>query len=264
MMTPTNHMKYDSLQATMERRFASGYALRAAYTWSKAIGVCCDTNGDAGPAIALWEYRKLTRAVMPYDRTHNFNISGTAELPFGKGKERLNDGVGSALAGGRKLNSLLTMFTGSPFSVSSSTTPLNCPGCGSQRADLVKSSVQYYGTTGPGQSWFDPLAFAPVTAARYGTAGFDLLRRPGAVNLDMGLFREVRVSERWMLERRAEALNATNTPHFNNPGANVDSLQRNADGSVRSLSGFTEITSTSTRREGLDERLFRIGLHVRF
>ena len=110
----------------------------------------------------------------------------------------------------------------------------------------------------------DPLAFAPVTTARFGTAGFNILRGPGAVNLDMGLFREFRMSERWQLEIRGEALNATNTPHFNNPGANVDNLLRNADGSVRSLGGFTEITSTSTRREGIDERIFRVGMHVRF
>jgi hypothetical protein len=176
----------------------------------------------------------------------------------------VSNGVGSALLGGWKLNGVLTSFTGSPFTVSSSTTPLNCPNCGSQRADLVKSSVQMLGGTGPGQSWFDPLAFAPVTTARFGTAGFNILRGPGAVNLDMGLFREIRVSERYQLEIRGEALNATNTPHFSNPGANVDNLQKNADGTVRSLGGFTEITSVNTRREGIDERVFRVGLHVRF
>ncbi len=260
MQTGTGSSHYDSLQATLERRFARGYALHAAYTWSKVIAVCCDGT----PTIQLWEYRSLTRAVESFDRTHNLSVSGTAELPFGKGRKLLNGGVGSALVGGWKLNALLAMFTGTPFTVSSSTTPLNCPGCGSQRADLVKSSVQYYGNTGPGQSWFDPLAFAPVSTARFGTAGFNILRGPGAVNLDMGLFREFRMSERWQLEIRGEALNATNTPHFNNPGANVDNLQRNADGSIRSLNGFTEITSTTTRREGIDERLFRIGMHIRF
>jgi len=251
---------YDSLQATMERRFASGYALRAAYTFSKIISVCC----DGSPTIQLWEYRKLTKAVEGYDRTHNLSITGTADLPFGKGNKMLNNGVGSALLGGWRLNGVLTMFSGTPFTVSSSTTPLNCPNCGSQRADLVKSSVEYYGKTGPGQSWFDPLAFAPVTTARFGTAGFNILRGPGAVNFDMGLFREIRMSDRWQLQIRGEALNATNTPHFNNPGANVDNLQKNVDGSIRSLGGFTEITSVNTRREGIDERVFRIGLHIRF
>src|SRR5271169_6476493 len=42
--------------------------------------------------------------------------------------------------------------------------------------------------------------------------------------------------------KRGEALNATNTPHFSNPGANGDNLQRNSDGSIRSLNGFSTIT----------------------
>jgi hypothetical protein len=264
MMTPTNDMTYNSLQATLERRFAAGYALRLAYTWSKAIGVCCDSNGDGGPAIGLWELRKLNRALMGYDRTHNFNLTGTAELPFGKGKRWLKDGAGSAVAGGWKLNSLLTMFTGAPFGVGADGTSLNCPSCGGQRADLVKANVQIFGNTGPGEMWFDPLAFVPVTTARFGTSGFNILRGPGAINLDMGLFREFRVGERWKLEFRAEGLNATNTPHFNNPSTNVSSMTLNSDGSVRSLNGYTTITSINTRREGIDERLFRIGLHLRF
>jgi len=66
------------------------------------------------------------------------------------------------------------------------------------------------------------------------------------------------------LEIRGEALNAANTPHFNNPGSNVSSMILNPDGTVRSTNGYTEITSVSTRREGIDERLFRIGVHVRF
>ncbi len=77
-----------------------------------------------------------------------------------------------------------------------------------------------------------------------------------------GIFRKL--SEGWKLEIRGEALNATNTPHFNNPGANVDNLQKNPDGSIRALNGFTEITSVNTRREGIDERVLRIGMHIRF
>jgi hypothetical protein len=78
---------------------------------------------------------------MPYDRTHNFNVSGTADLPFGKGKKMLSNGAGAKLLGGWKVNALLAAFTGTPFTVSSSTTPLNCTTCGSQRADVVKNGV---------------------------------------------------------------------------------------------------------------------------
>jgi hypothetical protein len=42
---------------------------------------------------------------------------------------------------------------------------------------------------------------------------------------------------------------------------------RNADGSIRSLGGFMEVTSigpTASARDGIDERLFRVGLRISF
>jgi hypothetical protein len=45
----------------------------------------------------------------------------------------------------------------------------------------------------------------------------------------------------------------------------VSNLVLNADGSVRSLGGYTVITSTQGNgREGIDERMFRFGLRVTF
>jgi hypothetical protein len=106
--------------------------------------------------------------------------------------------------------------------------------------------------------------FAPVTQARFGTAGFDLLRGPGTVNLDSSLFRTFRVKERWVLQFRAECFNAANTPHFSNPGANVSSMQLNSDGSVKNLNGYTQITGVSATSRLVDERYFRFGLKLLF
>jgi hypothetical protein len=129
----------------------------------------------------------------------------------------------------------------------------------------VKPDVQILGGTGRGESYFDPLAFAPVTEARFGTAGFNTVRGPGHVNLDLALVRNFRFGDRTQVQFRAEALNATNTPHFSNPGSNVSNMQVNPDGTIRNLGGYTEITSTTgTGREGIDERVFRLGLRVRF
>jgi hypothetical protein len=116
-----------------------------------------------------------------------------------------------------------------------------------QTADQVKPEVKILGGTGPGQSFFDPLAFRPVTEVRFGTSGLNILRGPGVVNLDLGLFREFSASERIKVQFRAEVFNATNTPHFNNPGSNV------------SMAGFSEITSAQN-----DERQLRFGLRVSF
>jgi hypothetical protein len=198
------------------------------------------------------------RSLLNFDRTHNLRISSVFELPFGRGKKWAQSGVASALAGGWQINGIFSAYSGNPFTVTSSGTSLNAPG-NSQVADQVKENVEVYGNTGPTQSYFDPLAFRAVTGARFGNAGLNILRGPGLANLDLGIFRAFRLSERFVLQFRGEAFNATNTPHFNNPGANVSSMVLNADGSVRTLGGYTEITSARA-----DERQIRFALRLSF
>ena len=60
--------------------------MNVVYTWSKVIGICCDELSDNPPRVQALNYFYLNRALMPYDRTHNFNASFVAELPFGTGK----------------------------------------------------------------------------------------------------------------------------------------------------------------------------------
>ena len=118
---------------------------------------------------------------------------------------------------------------------------------------------------GAANAWFDPLAFRPVTDARFGTAGYDSLRSPGYVNLDLSFFRDITVSATKTIQFRVEVFNMTNTPHFANPNANVWNVQLNPDGTIRNLGGFATITgTTNSGREGIDERLFRLGLRFGF
>jgi hypothetical protein len=260
VIQPIVWMNYHSLQTTLERRFSDGVSFQLAYTRSKWMGLCCSESGDGEPAIPIPEYRWLTKALMPADRPDNFRLSGLAELPFGRGKKFLNSGPAALIAGGWQVNGVLSIYSGAPFSVSASGASLNAPGS-TQRADQVKPNVEVYGNVG---SYFDPLAFAPVTEVRFGTAGFNSLRGPGVTNVDASIFREFRVTERFRLQFRAEAMNLSNTPHYSNPGANVSNLQLNPDGTIRSLGGFTQITGVSAPSRITDERYFRFGLRIGF
>jgi hypothetical protein len=169
------------------------------------------------------------------------------------------------------LSWLFGAFSGRPFTVTASGTSLNAPGS-TQRADQVKPEVKKLGGIGQGNPYYDPTAFAPVTEARFGTVGFNMLYGPGTTNLDLGLFREFRITEGIRLQFRAEAFNATNTPHFNSPGTNASSPSRDAVGNILlgdnglpRLNGFMEITGVrSYGREGIDERVFRFGLRLSF
>ena len=118
---------------------------------------------------------------------------------------------------------------------------------------------------GKRDSWFDPFAFAPVTAARFGTSGFNIVRAPGLINFDASIFRDFTIRKRFKMQFRAESFNITNTPHFAGPGTSVSSMQLNSDGSLCNLNGYTVITAVqNTGREGVDERMFRFALKLTF
>jgi len=173
--------------------------------------------------IELPQYLNLARAVEPQDRTHVFTFSVSQHSPFGRGKRWLTGGVGSRTLGGWRITGLFAAYTGKPFNITGSTTPLNSNGVNTQRPDLVNPDVAILGGIGPGQKYFDTAAFAAVTTARIGTAGYDILRGPGARNLDASLTREFGVSERIKLQVRADGYNVTNTPHFAAPNGSITS-----------------------------------------
>src|SRR5262249_53464733 len=173
-------------------------------------------------------------ALASFDRTHNFQLFGLYELPFGRGKHLAQEGVANALAGGWQINWTFGHLSGTPFTVTADGTSLNAPG-NTQTADVV-GPVHILGGNPAGSGgtcaatnlschYFDPAAFAPPTGARFGTGGRDIVRGPGFTNLDMSLFRNFKLTERFNFQFRVEAFGLTNTPHFNNPtnnGANAD------------------------------------------
>jgi hypothetical protein len=169
-------------------------------------------------------------------------------LPFGRKHALANHGVAAAIAGGWQLNWILSRMSGTPFTVATSGSSVNTQG-NTQTADQVKSTVAILGGHGVGGSYFDPLAFKAVTEVRFGSSGRNIIRGPGVFNLDGSMFRNFRVTERIGLQVRVEMFGVTNTPQFANPGATVSNMTFNADGSIRALNGYTEITSASGERQ---------------
>ena len=118
--------------------------------------------------------------------------------------------------------------------------------------------VNILGGHGTGQPYFEPAAFAPVTAVRFGNSGRNIIRGPGFFNLDGGVTRTFAVTERFKLQFRGEAFGVTNTPQFGLPGTTVSNAARNADNSIRTLNGYGEILGAS------GERQFQLGIKFLF
>lgn len=253
LVTPIGNSHYDSMQVRLDRRFKDFYQLGVNYTWSKSITTSGANNSDETLRVNIPQYYYLNRSLSSFDRPHNLQITNIIELPFGSGRKYLNDkGALSTIIGGWQANSIVSWFSGVPFTVTSSGSTLNAPG-NSQTADLIKPHVTIYGNKGPGQKYFDVDAFRAVGAdpdpnnrVRFGTAGYNILRGPSRFQWDFGLFRQFQITEKVNLQFRTEAFNFTNTPQWGNPNGNRDS------------SSFGENTSA------FGERIFRFGLRIGF
>ena len=242
--TPFNTASYNGFQTQVTRRLARSM-LGVSYTLSRAIDYADDT--DSGLTWNWLPMLQRNKAVAGFDRTHNFQFYGNYPLPFGRGGKYATSGVASWILGGWQTNWILSRTSGTPFTVGTSGTSVNSPG-NTQTADQV-APVQILGGHGVGQPYFSPLSFAPVTDVRFGNSGRDILRGPGVFNLDASLFRDFRLTERFHLQFRAEMFGATNTPQFGNPGTTVSSMTKNADGTIKALNGYTEITSATGERQ---------------
>jgi hypothetical protein len=243
---------YHALQVAVNRRLANGLLIKGAYTWSKAINMTDDT-GWAGLTFNSPSQRARNRALAGYDIPHNFNIGAAYELPFGKGKKWASDRAAAAVLGGWQLSGILNAVQGRPFTVTADAGSAAAPNSGTQTPDLIGkvNKVGGIGSTTLGVSdelFFDPSAFRLVTGSpRFGSAGRNILRGPGFGNLDVSLLRTFRVTEGTTVEFRVDSFNFTNTPHFNNPNAN--------------MSGGRFLVITSAMQ---DQRQFRFGLRIGF
>jgi hypothetical protein len=234
---------YHSLQTAVNRSFSKGLLLKGAYTYSKAINM----TDDDGWASVGWNHSSVfsrNRALAGYDRKSVFQMGWVYDLPFGKGRQFVQEGVGAAILGGWSLNGVYSAYSGTPFTISADGGTLNAPG-NSQTADQV-GPMKYIGLKGPGQQYFDPAAFAAPVGVRFGTTGRNRFRNPGVAGADLTLMRVFKFTERMDMTFRAEAYNFSNTPRFGGPGANVNG------------GNFGVITSAS------GERQVRFGLRFGF
>jgi hypothetical protein len=214
---------YNSLQASLERRFA-GVGFVTSYTWSHSIDDVANAFGgaDNGPIPQDRRCRQCDRADSGFDIRHRFTTAFNWALPFGKGR-RFDFGSRALniLAGGWDTNFIFTAQTGLPFTPVLQTSVSNS---GGSRPNRLKSGE----IENPDPFlWFDT-SFNTPTAAwgvpalyTFGNSGRNILRGPGRVNLDWSMFKDFVASERWRLQYRAEFFNLTNTPQFDVPNATI-------------------------------------------
>ena len=235
------NQSYNALQATLHRRFATGFEYQFAFTYSHGISDSIGyygQGGQAGSQSAYWQnlYNQSSeRGPTYFDDKFNFVPSFVYEMPFGKGKKwgsAWNKGV-DAFLGGWRLGGIYTAHTGFPLTIKMSGDPSGT-GARSFRANVIGTPNDPH-QIGPGALYLDPSVYAQPSAHTFGNAGVGIVRGPGMSRLDLSLGKEFHITEKKYFELRGEAFNLTNTPIFLSPASQT--ITSALFGQIRSSEG---------------------------
>ncbi|MEO8649878.1 MAG: TonB-dependent receptor [Acidobacteriota bacterium] len=110
---------YNALTFKLEKRFSDGYSFLSSYTWSRSVDQGAET-GSLGQNHAFLPNNRDFKAgegVSILDIPHRWVTSGSAEIPFGRGKMFFDHGgIVNALLGGWRISGIFTLQSGQPFS----------------------------------------------------------------------------------------------------------------------------------------------------
>jgi len=212
---------YHSWLLNVEKRYASGLAFLASFTFGKQLSDTITGFGFAGseqvnvnPLQNGKFDRQRERAIHSTDSGKRFVLSGVYELPLGPGK-RWSPGNPAArrLAEGWQLNGILTFQDGLPLGIA---------GANNQAADRPNStgvSAKLPKDKRGVDQWFDTNQFLNPALFTFGNVGRLLpdVRGPGINNIDLSAIKDTRITERFKLQFRAESFNFSNRTNLLTP-----------------------------------------------
>jgi hypothetical protein len=198
--------------------------------FQKSMGYVSSTTGLASFSFYLDKRRNY--APTSWDRRFTYSQSFIYELPFGKDKRWLQQGIGAAALGGWQTSAVWSADTGTPLFLTASANSLNAPG-NTQVPNQI-APFHKLGSIGTAKPWFDTSAFVQPTTAAYGNTPKNGFYGPGLTTFDASLFRTIPLHEALQVQLRADAFNALNHPNFANPGVSLTSTS------------FGEVTATAS------------------
>ena len=256
----SGNSNYNSLQLTAQKRLSHGISVLANYTYQKSLDNVAPSSGTTGATTTgggsnpplpwyLTGNAPLDYGKSDFNRQNVFVLSYVWQTPALKGSNKLVRGV----AGNWDITGIITYETGLPFSVFSGKDNSGT-GLGSDRAVYLGGNP-YSSTaackTAPCVSWLNPAAFAVNALGTYGNVGKGALTGPGLFNWDMGVFKNIPITERWRAQLRGEFFNTFNHANFTSSSNNYPVIGV-------SSGGFGSVTTAG------DPRIIQVALKVVF
>jgi hypothetical protein len=226
----SGYSHYNSLQASLNKRFSHSTQMGISYTWAKSVddgssSTFGDTFANSVSSLPLWAPDRR-RAISDFVIAHNLVLNYLYELP------KVRDAMpGSVLLNGWQWGGIFQFSTGEPFTPLISGDPLNlksadvfafpdrisAPGCSGNPTKSFTATNRAFVKT-------ECFAFPAVDLAtgytHLGTAGRNSVIGPNLAELDTSLIKNTKIhaiSENFNLQFRAELFNVLNHGNYNPP-----------------------------------------------
>ncbi|HZL52173.1 MAG TPA: carboxypeptidase-like regulatory domain-containing protein [Terracidiphilus sp.] len=243
---------YNAGQLKVEQRFAHGFALLFGFTHSRLIDDASSvfsttvlSSPDSNSLIAADTFHPLLeRDVSSGDMPNVTTFSGIYDLPAGRGHRLASTGFANTLIGGWSLNSILSLQSGMPVTITQATNNNSFAGFALQRPNLVGKPNLTPGQRTPAR-FINTAAFTTAPQFVLGTASRNPARGLAYRDLDFALLKHTTLRGETDMEFRAEIFNIFNTPEFSQPNGSFGS------------SAFGSITSTVT-----DPRVVQFAIRI--
>ena len=234
----TSH--YNSLQATVRKRFSSGGTLLAAYTNAKltsntdTLTSWLEGSGNGGVGgVQDWNNLGGEMSLSSQDVSQRLVISYVLDLPFGHGKKFMSDASGAVdkVIAGWGIEGTTIFQKGFPLKLSDNIgnqlTAIGL-GIGGLRPDVVSGCSKTAGGQSTAQ-WFNTACFANPTGYQFGDEPRvdPTLRQAGINNFDFSLFKRTYFGpdQKLNLEFRTEFFNLFNRVQYAAPNTTLGSSQ---------------------------------------
>jgi hypothetical protein len=264
---PAGDSEYSSLQSKVQKRLTGHFTTLATFTWGKLM------TDDGHPPLGFvgnhgnngvqdWRNLRLEHAIAPQDVKYSFTGQASYDLPVGAGRAVNLHGVSDTLLGGWTTNLILYLGTGIPIQAPNAG---GSPSYFGQRADLTtctnptphstltgafnpanagqKLWVNYQCFAKPGtENGGSPNLFVPGSAPAY----MDHIRTDGARNIDVSIYKTLKLTETKALRFDVSSYNLFNKAQFGYPSMpSVNSLAGGiANGNTLNPNNFGTVTST--------------------
>jgi Carboxypeptidase regulatory-like domain len=225
---------YNSLQASLDKRFGHGLQFTAAYTFSKSFDQASSFEGILNPIDP-----RISRSLSNFDARHRIVFSYYWELPV-----RKYDGFAGKVLNGWALSGITTFQTGFPIRITSLADnelmysfDFELPGEPAQIGPFRKMKPQ-----SNGNYFFDPNSFTenatddsvdpcsvsavygcydPALLGTLGNAKRTICCGPHISNTDFAILKTIKIGEEKRVDFRAEFFNIFNHTQFFNPDGNT-------------------------------------------